>query len=180
MYTLLYPAVLGSLIFALLSFLTERQLSPSGISIAYLVFLIFYFSSQHVENNIYKEEEYTGWKFLSDVLELGLMFVLFSLLGAIETTWNVDIEQRGMSWPFYAALAITFAAPVIARMFSHRGDPFYEHRAGWLSALSISASVVTLFGICFPGNVFLFVILCILLLIYFVFFVFITFERTVE
>ncbi len=171
MYTLPYPAVLGSLLVAFFLTLTDEKPGPNGITTAYLIFLLLYFSSQHVENTL-DQENYDGWMFLSDWAELALMFALFMFLGAIGTNWAVDITQVNDSWKFYVLLALAFMSPVIARMCSNKGNPFAEKRGGWLSCLSLTAAVVSLLGLKFPGAVWLFVVLCILLVVYFACFVF--------
>lgn len=115
MYTLLYPAVLGTMIVGLVFAFTESLIGFEYRSYV-AIFLIIYFSSQHVENAEDKAS-YSWPKFGMDVLEIIFIFGLFLLLGVYKFTYAISTCTESYSeWcVFYACLAFTFLIPVVTR-----------------------------------------------------------------
>ena len=169
MYTLLYPAVLGALLFSFVSSLAVADPKPDAYSIGFAAFLILYFSSQHIENTL----DYAGYRwqmFIADALELVAMFAFYILLGIVDTKYKIDGDLKYSWGHFFIVLGLVFLLPVAARWLVHK-NPFHKWRDGWLSILSISAALISFSGLCFGVNTALLVLLFLVLLIYFALFV---------
>ena len=164
-YTLLYPAVLGTMIVAIVSSFSNNTNKLSCTIIGFAVFLSFYFSSQHVENSSDEEAEtYTLTLLLFNILEIITMFGLFRLLGFVDPKYGLDIKNA--TWDFfYYLLAVVFILPVIARLFDKQ-EVAFDTRESMLTILSSLAVVTALCGMWFLPNVLVLIILIIILAIY--------------
>lgn len=170
-YTLLYPAVLGSMFVAIGMHLTEPTSGASLYNISFGCFLVLYFSSQHVENSL-DRDAYSYPQFFSNLFEMAAMFILFALLGIFGTRYKIA-DYAPSSWqPFFIILALVFLAPVIARMLDNSGNPFKNFRSRCLSCLSLLAALVSFGGILLGASFWVLGILTVTALVYFLFFVF--------
>ena len=171
MYTLLYPAVLGTMVVGLVFSFTERG-GLEGENLAFAVFLLFYFGSQHVENAD-DIESYSIQKFFLDFIEIIFIFGLFLLLQVYSFEYSEKILGFDVKrWPlFYICLAITFLIPVITRRFA-LGEIFKPGEGKGQSILSISAFIISLSALCGLNNFAVVSILSVILIIYLIFFVF--------
>tara|TARA_R110002049_G_scaffold210615_1_gene381692 strand:- start:6755 stop:7324 length:570 start_codon:yes stop_codon:yes gene_type:complete len=169
MYTLLYPAVLGTSIFAFIHSLTVASEAPGGYEIAFGVFLIFYFSSQHIENTL-DHAGYTYAMFFFDVLELVAMFAFYIFLGLVQTNFKIGGSENVTWCTFFAVLGVTFLFPVFSRLIDKK-NPFPDFRSGCLSAMSILAAIIGFSGILFGVNHIIYALLCLILFLYFALFV---------
>jgi len=143
MYTLLYPAVLGSMIVAVVLTLTDKEIDPLRINTYFAFFLMVYFSSQHVEN-VGSDEGYRIAKFISDIAEIGLMFWIFALLGMVNTKYAIS-GSAGSTWAcLYISLIATFVIPPISRFKRWRQ---FTNREKSLAALSGAAACVSLLAL---------------------------------
>lgn len=170
MYTLVYPAVLGALLFSLFSSLTISPTTPGKYETLFAIFLILYFSSQHIENSP-AYESYNGPMFFSDALEIVAMFSFYILLGIVDTDFKIDGDEKYTWGHFFFILSATLLLPVVARWWNQT-TPFEERRSGWLSFLSIAAASISFSGILVSEKLCIIVGLFIILSIYFAFFVF--------
>ena len=144
MYSLLYPAALGTMIVGVVLGVAEGK-----IKIEYefycAIFLVFYFSSQHVEN-VRSENSYKASMFWLDVVEVGLILWLFVLLNIYEYRGSV-IHDPSNSWKYYYwGLIAVFVIPVVSRWWNNGCRCM---RASGLSQTihSIIAVVVTLLSL---------------------------------
>ena len=100
MYTLIYPAILGTMIVGLVFSITENRIN-FGFVLGFAIFLAFYFSSQHVENAEYiipdadKSDTYPLSRFILDVVEASSIFLLFLLLGVFDNNYSVASGCHG-------------------------------------------------------------------------------------
>ena len=108
-YSLLYPAVLGTLIMFILLGASKGVLQWFGFTFFFACFLALYFSSQHIQNFEYTSG-YKGLDFIFDILELFGMFFLFHFLGIMD-----QISEPNWIY-FYITLAISFLTPVFNRL----------------------------------------------------------------
>ena len=79
-YSLLYPAVLGSMLMAILYNVTLDSFLCDPLGYVFALFLAVYFSSQHVQNEV----DYAGFTpsmFVFDLVEIVLFFGAFGMLG---------------------------------------------------------------------------------------------------
>ncbi len=118
MFTLLYPAVLGTMVVGVIFSVTEGRLTSDGKffwpAFLWAVFLICYFSSQHVENSN-GESSYKKMMFLFDVIEVALIMTLFLLLNIYDFPYSVVSGcTSAWSW-FFILLIIAFLVPVASR-----------------------------------------------------------------
>ena len=140
-YTMLYPAVLGTMVVALLIALTDQGTDPSGVQTWYTVFLIIFFSCQHVENSLDKDP-YNVWVFIVDLAEIALMFLFMAMLAIIDTTLAYP-GHSNVGWIWVPlALAVLFALPILTRKLSNYGDNSAES----LNLLCTLAFVTSLVG----------------------------------
>ncbi len=113
MYTLLYPAVLGTMLVGVVFSVTEGRLS-FGNEFFWAVFLVCYFSSQHVEN-VSGENKYKTIIFIFDVLEVLCVMGLFLLLNVYNFPFSVE-SCFEYAWNlFFGLLVVAFLIPVISR-----------------------------------------------------------------
>lgn len=154
MYTLLYPAVLGSMIVVIFaqSMRVEEMVSPLSFEWFFAVFLACYFGSQHVQNTV-DLKNYTIPMWWSDLIEIVIMYLMFICLGLIASKFWIFGETRPSAL-FYPLLFVTFLLPVIARQFNFRsnvrffdkvfppGDKYEGER--WNTTLSLTAAGVSL------------------------------------
>ena len=143
MYTLLYPAVLGSMIVAVVLTLTDIEIYPLRINIYFAFFLMVYFSSQHVEN-VGSDEGYGKAKFISDIVEIGLMFWIFALLGMVNTKYAIS-GSAGSTWAcLYISLIFAFVIPPISRCKSWKQFSDKEKSLAVLSGVAACVSSLAL------------------------------------
>lgn len=141
MYTLLYPAVLGSMIVATISAATSDQMPLSGEKLAFTIFLMAYFTSQHVEN-VDDAQGYNRRAFVADVAEIGLMYSLFVLLSVVNVPWVTKYCSNLIWGWFYVLLVLTFIVPVLQRLVQIGGKSSFQGVKGVKSWLSILAVVI--------------------------------------
>jgi len=118
-HALWYPAILGTMIGALLS-----QRPPSLTTLCWALVLIAYFAVQYGEG-LGREDRYNMREFCFDVVEIVLMVAAFSILGLFsiwgETLPSLIEALRGGPAPILveigrrSILGGTFFMPVIAR-----------------------------------------------------------------
>jgi len=185
MYTLLYPAVLGSMIVAVAIVATDGQAEPDKIYYFYAFFLMGYFSSQHVENVASSMRDVYGiGMFMLDVLEVAFLYSMFAYLGMFDSKYSISAGDETTWAGFYLVLGITFFVPVFSR-FAKLSKP----KVVWgglgndkklLTILSVStgllsfaASLFIAIGIDFPfeANWLVFATLSVVLGFYLLFFV---------
>ncbi len=118
MYTLLYPAVLGTMLVGVVFSVTEDRLSFDN-QFFWAVFLVFYFSSQHVEN-VDKENSYKAIIFIFDIIEVLCLMGLFLLLNVYKFPYSVN-SNLGCTWDLFFCLLVTaFLIPIISRYLDKR------------------------------------------------------------
>ena len=184
MYTLLYPAVLGTMIVAVIASTIRDDLKIEMFTFCwnFALFLALYFSTQHVQNTL-DEPNYTGVMFISGLAEIGSMYWLFLWLGLIRPESVISGEANDTWFRFYALLAVVFLLPVAARFWNLRdenrnpwrrvfpvgtGDDDIKMLAqNWMSRLSIFAAVLSIPAYLFyPTEWFAPIPLCIPLALY--------------
>jgi hypothetical protein len=161
-YSLVYPAFLGSFLFALLSNPTSVVGAPWGILLA------CYFASQHVEGMTVGSEEYGAIALLADIVEIVLMIAAFTALGHFAgppgemTTWL----QQHTGY----VLASVFILPPVFRLIRCAATKrwfWMEANAAFhwsLTLLSLGAAICALW----PEQYLTFWITAVLLAIYWV------------
>ena len=171
MYTLLYPAVLGTMIVGLVFSFTEKRID-FGYSFFFAVFLVLYFSSQHVENATY-EGSYSIPRFFLDIIEAASIFGLFLLLDVYKFSYSVSngcTGQDAWKW-FYGVLIVAFLIPVLSRAIEIKCI-FEAGNGRGQSILSISASLITCYGFIDNESTLILTGLSIIFIAYLIFFVF--------
>jgi len=157
MYSLVYPAVLGTMMVGLVLELTNGHLSFND-SFWWALFLIAYFSSQHVEN-VLSPEGYNGWVLCLDLVEVAVIFWLFLLLGMFVEENVVETDWRS----FCVLLTIAFLIPLASRLVTVRtlaGE-------GWLKSLHAGlAAFLSLFAVFVGSDLSLLVLLSLIFLSY--------------
>ena len=140
-YSLLYPAVLGTLIMFILLGASKGVLPWFRFRFFYACFLALYFSSQHIQNFEYTSE-YKGLDFFFDILELFGMFFLFHFLGIMD-----QISEPNWLY-FYIILAISFLIPVFGRLLKVNFNwSKLDENKKTLSLLSMTAAGFTVISI---------------------------------
>ncbi len=144
MYSLLYPAVLGTMLVAC-AFASQAEHFEFDYIFYFAVFLGFYFSSQHVENAL--SDKYSVFNFILDVIEIILICGLFLLLNFYEFKGSVvNSPETGWRW-FYLLLIVTFVMPLLARAIEHNCNIFIPNKGKGQSILSIMAVCISIFGV---------------------------------
>ncbi|MFD1162083.1 hypothetical protein [Hwangdonia seohaensis] len=141
MYTLFYPAVLGTLFMLIVL----GGFNKEKIQIGFAMFLALYFSVQHIQNNDNSDKDYMGLDFIFDILELASMFFLFYLLGITESVLNPQ-------WcAFYLVLIFSFFIPILTRIFKQICySRSFDKNDKELSSMSLIAMLIGLFNIILP------------------------------
>lgn len=168
MYTLLYPAVLGTMIVGLVFALEESRI-VFGYGLFFAIFLIFYFSSQHVENAS-DQDSYLVSKFIFDIFEVACIFGLFLLLNVYKFKYSIENNLSAWNW-FYLLLIVAILIPVFSR--KKEKGAFFEKKDGkGQSILSIIAALITASGFICNNNFLILAGLTVVFLMYLIFFVF--------
>lgn len=171
MYTLFYPAVLGSMFVAVISNSAINSMWYGDFKIQFAIFLIVYFSSQHLQNTD-DRDNYNYPRLVSDIFELALMLPLFVLLGMTNSEYAIG-RTGGYTWAaFYLLLFAAFMAPVASRACENKWNPFKQNEGRGLSVLSCLAAIGALVGLKYNESGLLLICLSGLLAVYFIFFVF--------
>lgn len=144
MYSLVYPAVLGTMMVTTLMGYAKGDIAPR-YELSMAVFLILYFSSQHVEN-VTDQDTYTVFMLGSDLLEVLFMAILFLALGVYDPHYGISSYSDNQWLIFFSILALALASPVAARGFSSGSGIFPNPRESWLSGLSIAAILFCVIG----------------------------------
>ncbi len=141
MYSLLYPAVLGTMIVGVVLGITNDKLKIE-YEFFYSIFLIFYFSTQHVEN-IRSEDSYKTSMFVLDFVEVCLIMWLFLLLNIYDYSGSV-IKEGTNAWKcFYFSLIGAFLVPVVSR-YLNMGSIFIRKHGRGQSIHSVIAIFITI------------------------------------
>lgn len=106
-YTLLYPAVLGTMIVYYLQGLGTLQAKEHAICI----FLILYFCSQHVEGTVNNNFQHIS-EFAFDVIEIAAIYQMFVLLGLTPAIGKLA-GPFSSETSLYIVLAATLSLPLI-------------------------------------------------------------------
>jgi len=112
------------------------------------IFLILYFSSQHVENTL-TLNDYSKSMFVSDLVETFLMFAIFLFLGIFNFPYSV-CSDFDLAWvAVYAPLIMSFLMPPIARVATKSFGEAMKDRKTWLSLVAVALACI---GLIAPEN----------------------------
>ncbi|WP_020410554.1 hypothetical protein [Hahella ganghwensis] len=169
MYTLLYPAVLGTLIVSFIYGWTGKRVD-APYNLLFALFVIFYFSSQHVEN-VLDKNNYTYWEFASDFVEVLIMAPMLYVLGFYDEI--PALEGFQFSWyAFYTLLTVALLLPIIARLASSKLKLSWDAKEAWLTLLSLLATIVAIAGFYWNTSVWVLSVLYSIFTVYLLGFVF--------
>lgn len=174
MFTLLYPAVLGTMIVGVVFAWTDGRLFCEDkfqwLTSFWSLFILVYFSSQHVENSKF-ESNYSCLSFVLDFIECGVIISLFLILGIYPFEPSILNGDLSVSVCFFGLLVVAFLIPLINRLFKEKGN--YTSRLfcpenKLKSCLSIVAILVAALGFIlgYEASCVLLIFLTILLVIY--------------
>ncbi len=170
MYSLLYPAVLGTMIVGSV-FASAKECFEFDYRFSFAIFLIFYFSSQHIENAS-ESEDYSSEKFILDFIETCIIFALFLLLDIYDFRYSVvNVPEGGWNW-FYSLLIITFLIPIITRARDMDSPDIQKIFDIGQSKLSLSACGISVLGLFFHESALIIIALTVVLFFYLANFVF--------
>lgn len=143
-YTLWYPAILGTMIVGLIA---GGQAPQVGVA-RWGEVLAFYFATQHsVSVGQGQRDAYRIGHFLRDVVETALIVLAFVGLGVFPERWSgIDAEALGAPDVMSGLLVVIFLLPPLYRLVFDR-DQFKSARGWVLTALSAVAALVAGLGV---------------------------------
>ncbi|RZJ17194.1 MAG: hypothetical protein EON91_10270 [Brevundimonas sp.] len=146
-YTLWYPAILGTMIVGLIG---GSQAPQDGVA-RWGEVLAFYFASQHsVAVGKGQRDFYRAGDFLRDLMETTLILLAFVALGVFPENWAwVDADWLGHPSVMRWLLVAIFLLPPIWRVFFNRAH-LRTSRGWWLTGLSLLAAGVAGVGVGYP------------------------------
>lgn len=146
-YTLWYPAILGTMIVGLIG---GGQSPQDGVA-RWGEVLAFYFASQHsVAVGRGQRDAYRAADFLRDLMETTLIVLAFVALGVFPEKWAwLDADALGRPSVMRGLLVAIFLLPPVWRMFFNQAQ-FRTSRGRWLTGLSLLAAGVAGLGVGHP------------------------------
>ncbi|MEM1155184.1 MAG: hypothetical protein AAGI44_13685 [Pseudomonadota bacterium] len=146
MYTLIYPAVLGSLIVSLFS--SNVIVAGNDFYFLFALFIAIYFGSQHVQNTV-DLAAYSWPSFWMDCIEIVFVYCFYLQLGLLDNRFQSSEVIQLSTW-VYLLFALGFLLPIFARFLVHGrlfqkvADKPDSYRENWMTSLSLGAFILAI------------------------------------